>query len=88
MSQYLVTPSVALDEAGLDYPVFQYHSNPNNVSPNVPVIERTHNVLTRSEALENVEACRAAMLKGIESLDQAQRMAPNVTFQQPQSFKI
>ena len=63
VSQYLVTPSVALDEAGLDYPVFQYHSNPNNVSPNVPVIERTHNVLTRSEALENVEACRAAMLK-------------------------
>ena len=61
--QYLVTPRIALDEAGPGYPVFQYHSNPNSVSPSVPVIERTHNVLTRSEALENVEACRAAMLK-------------------------
>ena len=40
--QYLVTPRIALDEAGPDYPVFQYHSNPNSVSPSVPVLEVYH----------------------------------------------
>ena len=43
--------------------VFSYHTLNSSEVSSQAVIERTHNVLTREEALQNLEACRASMLK-------------------------
>ena len=45
--------------------VFSYHSQNANAESSQAVIERTHNILTREEALQNLDACRASMLKDL-----------------------
>ena len=62
MCQYLVLPEqeIAKYESYQCW-VFQYGSD--NAETAGPVIERTHNVLTREEALKHVDQCRESMIK-------------------------
>ena len=43
--------------------VLSYHSQNSSEVSSQSMIERTHNVLIREEALQNLDACRASMLK-------------------------
>ena len=62
MFSYLVHPQVVQPDDACEM-VVAYHSHANDVETNGPVIERSMNVLTREEALQNADACKAAMIK-------------------------
>ena len=56
-----VTKSLLRDKDAC--PVFEYHQDENQSCASKAVIERTHNVLTRDEALQDTEQCKQAMIK-------------------------
>lgn len=62
MHKYLVLPNRNIDDEtdSTTEVLFQYDSR-NEMA--VSVIQRTHNILTRDEALANAEACRVSMIK-------------------------